>query len=254
MRFKSTGGLLKLFVKWLFFPGLDLHTRCRYRFLPRFFTRGAIKTLDAGCGNGALSYAAYKLGNRVLGVTKNPAEVRKAQTLFSTLGIEHDGLSFSECDLYDLPQLNRRFDQIICSETLEHITNHELVIRHFYDLLNDSGILHLCCPYALHPEHNLGRVSAPEDGGHVRDGYTAESYRALLFPAGFEIVKVVGLGSPFLVKLDKLVRAMDHRFGHAFALPVFLLAWPLTYLDTLNPRVPHSLYVMAVKKPKIQTI
>ena len=36
-----------------------------------------------------------------------------------------------------------------------------------------------------------------EDGGHVRDGYTLESYRKLLEPAGFRIEKSFGIGSSY---------------------------------------------------------
>ena len=170
---------LRLRAKRLLFPGLDLNTRCRYRFPPRFFRSGPIDTLDAGCGNGALSYAAYKLGNRVLGVTNDPNEVRKARALFSAIGADSNRLSFEVCNLYDLPQLGHKFNQIICSETLEHIKRDDVVIRYFYDILHPGGVLHLCAPFARHPAHNLGRVDGPEDGGHVRDGYTLESYHAL---------------------------------------------------------------------------
>src|SRR4030081_1043086 len=77
-------------VKWLLFPGLDLHTRCRYRFLPQFFLSGPIATLDAGCGNGALAYAAYRLGNRVLGITADEGEVRRNRQLFTCREIGSD--------------------------------------------------------------------------------------------------------------------------------------------------------------------
>jgi 2-polyprenyl-3-methyl-5-hydroxy-6-metoxy-1,4-benzoquinol methylase len=52
---ESIPGHVRLRLKWTFFPGLDLYTRGRYRFLPRFFLEGNVKTLDAGCGNGALA-------------------------------------------------------------------------------------------------------------------------------------------------------------------------------------------------------
>jgi SAM-dependent methyltransferase len=238
----------KVWGKWLLFPGLDLHTRCRYRFLSSFFRSGFIDTLDAGCGNGALSYAAYKLGNRVLGVSNEPGLINKAADLFSTVGADDRRLAFAVCDLYDLPKLNRKYDQIICSETLEHIKKDHIVVRYFHDLLRPGGVLHLCCPFAPHPVNNLGRVDGPEDGGHVRDGYTFETYRILLQPAGFEIVSCVGLGSPLLVQVDKLMRLLRNRTGDVVALPLFLLIWPLLLFDSLNPEVPLSLYVQAVKR------
>ena len=236
-----------LWAKQLLFPGLDLHTRCRYRFLPRFFKPGSIDTLDAGCGNGALAYAAFKLGNRVLGVTDEPEQARKANTFFSALGVPPERLSFEVCNLYNLGRLSRKFDQIICSETLEHIKQDHLVVKSFYELLRPGGVLHLCSPFALHPDHHLGRVDNPEDGGHVRDGYTIASYKSLLEPAGFQIVRSIGLGSPILVRADSLARLVGARAGSIAALPAFLLTWPLQWADFLNPAVPFSLYVEAVK-------
>src|SRR5690349_13312835 len=51
-------GHLKKHLKRLLFPGLDLHARCRYRWLPPLFCAGPIETLDVGFGNGAFSLAA----------------------------------------------------------------------------------------------------------------------------------------------------------------------------------------------------
>jgi SAM-dependent methyltransferase len=241
---------IRLWGKRLLFPGLDLHTRSRYRFLTRYFREGPIDTLDAGCGNGALSYAAYRRGNRVLGVNMDSGQVRKATEYFSFLGTDPDRLKFKVWNLYDLPQIREKFDQIICSETLEHITRDQLVVQYFYDALREGGVLHLCCPYSDHPG-NKGRVCTDESvGWHVRDGYTMESYRALLEPAGFQIVKSGGFGSPLLVKLTSVIQPVLSREGVAFALPFFLLSWPLQLLDYENPRVPWSLYVQCVKKPR----
>jgi SAM-dependent methyltransferase len=219
------------------------------RFLPPFFRPGAIDSLDAGCGNGALAYAAYRLGNRVMGVTNDRAQVVKAQQYFKTLGVDENRLSFELCDLYDLPRLGRQFDQVICSETLEHIRRDDVVVGHFYDCLRTGGTLHLCAPYALHPDHLQGRQDGPEDGGHVRDGYTFETYASLLNAHGFEIAAQLGLGSPLLISADHLVRTVRNVLGDAAALPAFVLTYPMQLLDYANPRVPYSVYVMAKKVP-----
>lgn len=243
---------IKFLAKRILFPGLDLHTRCRYRFLPLFFKDGAINTLDAGCGNGALAYKAYKLGNNVLALSNNSVEIEKNRNFFSALGVDQKRLQFELFNLYDLPKLNRKFEQIICSETLEHIQNDALIIRYFYDLLQPGGVLHLCCPFALHPDfQQINSFSEKEDGGHVRSGYTLESYRALLEPLGFNIEYVNGIGSPFLVKLDKVVRFVRARLGDWAALPIFLVISPLQALDYRNVSVPFSLYVKAVKRPPL---
>jgi SAM-dependent methyltransferase len=248
MKLRQMHYRLSLWGKWLLFPGLDLHTRCRYRFLPRFFREGPVDTLDAGCGNGALSYAAYLRGNRVLGVTLDDDQVQKALAFFSFRGVDPARLKFEVCNLYDLPRLTRTFDQIICAETLEHIAGDKFVVQYFYNLLREDGVLHLCCPFSDHPA-NRGRVCTDEAvGWHVREGYTLQRYAELLEPVGFRIVMTAGLGSPLLVGLASIVQFVWNRKGTAAALPLFLVTWPLQVLDYLNPSVPLSLYVQAVKK------
>lgn len=234
-------------VKRALFPGLDLHTRCRYRYLPRWFRDGPIDTLDTGCGNGALAYAAYRRGNRVLGVSIRADEVERNQAYFGSLLPDCERLQFRQMNIYDLPALGRSFDQIVCTETLEHITRDAEVVATFGRLLRPGGVLHLCCPFSLHPENNLGRVDGPEDGGHVRDGYTLESYQRLLERAGLRIVACNGLGTPLLVKLDRQLSLFRGRHGDAAALPLFLAYLPLSMLDRPNPRLPLSLYVQAVR-------
>src|SRR5262252_4160590 len=152
-------GRTQTWVKRALFPGLDLHTRCRYRFLPRFFRAGPIDTLDAGCGNGALAYAAYRLGNRVLGVSIRSDEVQRNRDYFGNLLSDCERLQFRQMNLYDLPNIGSTFDQIVCTETLEHITRDAEVVASFAEVLRPGGILHLCCPFSLHPSNNLGRVS-----------------------------------------------------------------------------------------------
>ncbi|MBV9328300.1 MAG: class I SAM-dependent methyltransferase [Chloroflexi bacterium] len=237
----------RIAMKRALFPGLDLHTRCRYHYLPRWFRPGPIDTLDAGCGNGALAYAAYRLGNRVLGVSIRSDEVQRNREYFGSLLSNCDRLQFRQMNLYELPTIGRKFDQIVCSETLEHITRDAEVVASFADVLRPGGVLHLCCPFALHTSNNLGRVNGPEDGGHVRDGYTLETYQSLLARAGLQIVACGGLGSPLLVNLDRRLSLFRGRHGDAAALPLFLVCLPLTWLDRPNPRMPLSLYVQATK-------
>jgi len=96
-----------------------------------------------------------------------------------------------------------------------------------------------------------GEFCADESvGWHVRDGYTLESYRALLEPIGFQIVKSAGFGSPLLVNLTNVIQPVLSRKGATFALPLFLLTWPLQLLDYPDPSVPISLYVQCAKMPR----
>lgn len=239
---------MKQFFKLLFFPGADLHTRSRHQVLPQYFRAGDIETLDAGCGNGALSYAAYRRGNRVTGVSLDTQQIERNRNYFKSIGISEDRLRFQVMNLHDLPKLGLKFDQIICSETLEHITDDNRVIQTFSELLKAGGVLHLCCPNALHPQHNLGRTNNPEDGGHVRDGYTYESYEKLLKPHGFKLSGEIGIGDETLVRADDIVRRLRNRFGDLAAFPAFAVLWPYARLrGSRQPKVPYSIYVRATK-------
>lgn len=240
-------GRAKLLAKKYLFPGLDLHTRCRYKRLPELFRTGEIETLDAGFGNGALSLAAYRKGNRVVGVSNRKPEIDATAQLFDWLGISRDSIQLHHMDLYDVRRLNRKFDQIICSETLEHISRDHEVVQAFADLLRPGGRLILCCPYALHPEHALGRTNEPEDGGHVRDGYTLATYRTLLEKAGLIITREVGLGAPMLCAVDRFERWFRNQIGDFLSLPIFFAVLPFTLFDYVNPKVPFSLAVVAEK-------
>lgn len=195
-----------------------------------------------------MTYLAYRKGNRVLGVTRVQYEVDNTAALFHARRIPTDRVEFRQMNIYDLRSLNRRFDQIICSETLEHIRRDREVVQMFADLLNPGGRLILCCPHALHPQHNLGRTDEPETGYHVRDGYTFETYQSILEPAGFKITHRIGIGSPLVCWQDNVLRKSRQKVGDALALPLFLLLLPLTRLDYRDPKMPFSVAVAAEKR------
>lgn len=208
---------------------------------------GNIDTLDAGFGNGAMSYAAYSMGNRVLGISNQQREVQTTTQLFDFLNIPRSAIELRCMNLYDLKDLNRTFDQIICSETLEHITRDQEMVKTFASLLQPGGRLILCCPYALHPQHALGRTNEPENGYHVRDGYTLDSYKQLLTSADMTVTQQLGLGSPLLCATDRVERWSRNNLGALISLPVFLLMLPFAWFDYTNPAVPFSLAVVAEK-------
>src|SRR3990172_8126923 len=150
--------MLRERIKWQLFPGLNLHARLRFRVLPEKFQgpeNGEERlVLDAGCGNGMLAYQSYLKGNRVIGVSIKQGEVARNKKLFNAyLGIPEERLTFAVHNLYDIPSLGRRFDEIICTEVLEHIERDDEICRIFFEILKPGGVLHLCCPNADHPDN-----------------------------------------------------------------------------------------------------
>src|SRR5262245_37352489 len=109
------------FLRWIALPGSDIFTR-RRTYIERNWRQGTRKVLDAGFGNGWFSYRAYKGGAAVTAVANQPNLIIKARKLYNDyLGIPTDRLQFIEMNLYELANINDRFDEIICYETLEHI-------------------------------------------------------------------------------------------------------------------------------------
>jgi SAM-dependent methyltransferase len=229
------------------FPGLDLHTRNRAS-LARFWRSGVRDVLDAGSGNGYFAWLAYRSGASVVALNIHRAQVEKAREFFLDYRkADQNRLKFERTDLYDLPKEGRSFDEIICFEVLEHIRRDEFVVEQFYRVLRPGGVLHLCCPYRLHPRHQAEVLDRDEAGGHVRAGYTEDDYRALLEPAGFSIAKVVGIGTPAVYQADRILRTIRVHCGDWLALPVLPLALPAVWSARFNPPIPFSLYVQAVK-------
>ena len=120
--------------------------------------------------------------------------------------------------------------------------------RIFWRVLKPGGVLHLCCPNADHPDNANHPLDLDERGGHVRPGYTAETYRALLEPIGFELSEPIGLGGPMRQSCNRRITAIQESLGLVPGLLLFGLFLPFLTLDKKQPRLPYSLYVRA-KKP-----
>ena len=231
----------------LVYPGLDLHTRNRAS-LCQFWQKGPRDVLDAGSGNGYFSWLAYQSGARVVALNFDKTQVEKAREfLLQYKGADSTDLQIECSNLYRLTAETRVFDEIICYEVLEHVRRDVDVIRQFYRILKPGGVLHICCPYRLHPRHQAEVLDLNEAGGHVRPGYTEDQYRALLEPIGFQIRDVVGIGTPGIYRADRILRGIRNRLGDICALPFLPFTLPFVWLAKLNPRVPFSLYVRAVK-------
>lgn len=240
-------------LRWLLFPGINLHARLRYRQLPALL--GAASSgherhiLDAGCGNGMLSYQAYLKGNRVTGISIKAKEVQSCRRQFNeVLAIAPDLMSFTLANLYEVDYPPATFDEIICTEVLEHIRRDDEVVAKFWRLLKPGGVLHMTAPNADHPDNTSSELDRNETGGHVRAGYTLATSKALIEPMGFHIEETRGLGGPVRQAFNRRIRQIQQRMGASAGLPLFFLALPFLPLDRLRPAaVPYSIYVRARK-------
>src|SRR5205807_141643 len=135
------------------------------------------RSSDLGCGSGAFSLYAATVGNECVGVSFQENEVMKARRRAALLGLS---VTFIQADLRQLDGFEwSPFDQIICTETIEHIQDDRKLIRDFARLLKPGGRLILSTPFELCNPLLGDRISDHEDGGHVRPGYTHQQLRRL---------------------------------------------------------------------------
>jgi SAM-dependent methyltransferase len=245
---------IKYWLRDLFYPGLDLHVRNRASLCP-FWRTGPRSVLDAGSGNGYFAWRAYLSGASVVAMNFEAGQVQKAtEYLVGHRKADPQRLRFEQCNLYDLDKEKRSFDEIICYETLEHIRRDEDVVRELARILKPGGALHLCCPNRLHPRHMREVLDLEETGGHYRAGYTIEEFRKLLEPLGLVVDQQAGIGPSSLYWADEIIRRVKSTLGDIVALPLLPLLMPFVWAAKMNPEVPFSIYVRAIKPTSAQSV
>lgn len=228
--------LNNLLVRLLGWPATVLHGDPsifdRWLWLRRRLVPGDVRTLEAGCGSGAFTLYAARLGNEAVGVSFDSRNNEVAGQRAQILGL--DGVRFVTGDLREVADLAAdlgAFDQIICCETIEHILDDQQLISGLADMLNPGGRLLITTPSAEHRAMRNERLSTTEDGGHVRYGYTHEDLRRLLLGAGLEVVSlgyVTGVISQLLVRLQIRLARVHPGLG-------WLAGMPFRGLQTLDP-------------------
>jgi SAM-dependent methyltransferase len=224
----------------------------RWRWLKRHLRGGPLRTLDAGCGSGAYTMYAARIGNHAVGVSFDPAQITRAQSRAALLGLTN--IEFRTGDLRRLDEHAAdlgTFDQVILFETIEHIKNDQKVVDDVARLMNPGGTLLLTAPYKNHHPLWGETVTDVEDGGHVRFGYTHEELRAILGRSGLEVVAeefVSGLVTQKLAALQFGLTRLNTYAAWAATFPLRVLHpldGPLTRLTSY----PHLSVAVVGRKP-----
>lgn len=100
--------------------------------------RGAV--LDAGTGRGTLARSLAASGFRVCACDILPER----------FGRPEETVRFQEADLnVPLPYCDKAFDYVCCTEVIEHVENPFALLREFWRVLKEDGLLFLSTPNIL---------------------------------------------------------------------------------------------------------
>jgi SAM-dependent methyltransferase len=227
----------------------------RWLWLRSRLRRGARRTFDAGCGNGGFSIFAASIGNQVVAASFSQSEQESARRRAEVLGVS--GIDFRIIDLREIEDHRAAlgdFDQIICLETIEHVSADQALVKSLVDMLNPGGQILLSAPYEAHrPLYTEERHPSPvEDGSHVRYGYSPRRLRQLVEDAGMDVEDESFISGVVSQKLTDLMRRLSARVG---LFPAWLIVLPLRLLVILDTplsralRYPHLSVALCAVKP-----
>lgn len=233
-------------VEWMI---LDLGFQKRWKWR-RHILKGNAITLDIGCNGGFWSIECFVRGNEVLGIDVDENAISSAYDRLRRWGINSSRVSFLKTDVRNLPE-DKKYNQILAFEVLEHIMNDEDVLQRLSLLLKPSGCLLISTPNVDFRPFYGERVSAIEDGEHVRKGYSFKDLDQKLNKVGLKICAQDSCGGYFTQKCIALDRLLNERFpkkGISFTFVIHLTLKPFTFLDRLVRYPSYSIFVMAQKK------
>lgn len=135
-------------------------------------------------------------------------------------------------DLLRMPFRDGAFDAVLCTETLEHLTEPQAFLLEVARVLRAGGTLHLTAPL------NFREHQEPHD--YFR--YTRHGLRHLSERAGLRVRSIEPEGGYFRMLGDKIQPAHRHLFGKDRA-----LVWKILFL----PLHPFSLLLFTVVLPAL---
>lgn len=194
----------------------------RWKWLKCHLLGGPLRTLDAGCGSGAFTMYASKIGNEVVGISSDTRTIQAARSRASILRIHN--IEFIQADLRNLDKFTDRlgkFDQIICFETIEHIQNDKKLIADLSTLLKFGGRLLLTTPFKDYKPLLGDKLSEYENGGHVRWGYTYEDVKELFDECGLGVLDKKYISGFVSQQLTNLMRILSKAN--------IMIAWVVTF-------------------------
>lgn len=146
--------------------------------------------LDIGCGVGRTSFMAALQGFNVIGVDIERKAINVAKTSAKKLNLEKKCV-FDHGNILKQKKLyNKKFDVIICSEVIEHVSRPQKIINLAFRLLKKNGLFILTTP------HDQKLWSVLDDyADHIKRFNIGELKHLL---SNFKVVNFYTIGFPFM--------------------------------------------------------
>lgn len=108
------------------------------------------RILDVGCGNGVISRHLGRLGFNVLGIDVSEKTIEKARSIDPMANVQFQTKSAEQ-----LVASGERYDAVICSEVLEHLSDPGKLLKVLYQTLTDTGKLIVTVPNGKGPRETF---------------------------------------------------------------------------------------------------
>lgn len=152
------------------------------------------RLLDVGCGTGRHILELSRYEGTFVGLDMADEDLKKMRYLLALAAQEGRlvaNVHMAQGDGMSLPFKDNEFDQVICTETLEHVDDDEGMLRDLIRVLRPGGVLVVSVPDE-YSERLLWRLSSryrTAPGGHVRI-YRRKRIKGLLKENGAELYSV----------------------------------------------------------------
>lgn len=207
--------------------------------LAREFCRGR-DVLDIACGEGYGAALLSQVARAVVGVDNVPSVIEAARAEFA-----RPNLRYETGDARAIPLADGSVDVVVCFETLEHITEHDLFLTELRRVLRPGGLVVISTPdrdsyrpsgTPPNPFH-LRELSRDEFDTLLRRHFSHAAYAAQRALIGSAIVSE-GESAP-LRAYDRRSNSVIHGRDGLPAAP-YLIALAS---DAALPVLPHSVYL-----------
>jgi 2-polyprenyl-3-methyl-5-hydroxy-6-metoxy-1,4-benzoquinol methylase len=145
------------------------------------------RVLDIGCGAGTICFYIANKGNNTLAFDISKKAIKACQESSRIMGLD----KLARFKVVDFPNetVKEKFDLIIFSEVIEHLSDDNLALIRIYSMLNNNGILIITTPSKHAPLHRLGyAMGFDKRVGHLRR-YTIDDLSVQCKNVGFKIIK-----------------------------------------------------------------